>query len=242
MLTGIGIGLVILFSLFLINKMAMKKIQWAFSALLGKGADKALRLDPIAVYKDRLEKTSEELRKAVTMLETQAGLIRQLDRKVESEQTEYQLIESRVKKCVQDGDTAKAEEYALNLVKIEDSLKHTKDRLESSKVTYANQTKLIKELKGTILSYKEKSERLKSDLQTSKTEADIAALTQKFDSKSLGFDDLKEIEDVIQEQIDTNESKASVAQYLHVKDIRTEILDEQKASRAKELIEKLSIK
>ena len=224
----------------ILNKPAMKKFKSFFSAMLGKGADKALEVDPVAVYRDRIEKAAEELRGAVNLLESHSALIKQLKRKIDEDQNEYSLIENRVKKHMEEGTKDKAEEYALSLVKLEEIMQHTKERLESSEKIYKFQTIKIKTLKETVIEYKEKAGKLQSDLQISKAEAEISNLAQKFDSNALGFNDLKEVEDVIQNQIDRNESKASVAQDLYTPDAKSEIVCESRKNKAKELMDKLA--
>ena len=242
MISGLIILGVLIFIGILINKSAMKKIQSAFSALLGKGADKAIEIDPVAVYRDRVEKSAEELRKAVLLLESHSSLIRQLKRNLEADKGEHDIIESRIKKYLEESNTDKANEYAERLVTLEEKIEHLKQRLESAETTYKQQTIKIKDLKEKIVGFKEKAGRLKSDLQTSKAEAEISMLTQKFDSNSMGFDDLKEIENVIQDQIDKNESKATVAQDLYTPDLKTEIMNETRMKKAADVLERLKIK
>ncbi len=229
---------------FLLNKNAMGKFKTALSAFLGKGADSALNLDPIAVYREKIEQSAEELRGAVGLLENHAALIKQLKRKLEDTYGEHSLVENRVKKYMNAGDVAKAEEYALAAVKLYETLTHTKERLDATVKTYDAQTAKIKVLKDKIVEYKQKAGNMASDLEISKAEAEISTLAQKFDSSSLGFDDLKEVENAIQKQIDKNESKATVAQDLHVGhiDIQAEMADELRKNKAKELMEKFAVK
>jgi len=226
----------------LLNKKAMNTFRVVLSAMLGKSAAKAIEMDPIAVYKDKVDKCSEELKSALDLLEEHSALIKRLKRKLETDQNEYKTVESWVKKFIDADDTSKAQEYAGSLVKLEESLANTKNRLDASEKMYKAQAEKIKTLKELIIGYKQKATQLSSDLQTSKAEAKISELTSKFDPNSLSFDDLKEMEDIIQGQIDKNESKASVAQDLYTTNPKTEIEKEQKEARAKELIDKLSNK
>jgi len=223
----------------LLNNSAMKKFKSFFSAMLGKGADKALEIDPVAVYKDKIEHAARELRGAVSLLENHAALITQLKRKMESTESEYHLIEERTKKYMADGNTEKAEAYALNLAKLEDTKTNTKKALGTSETVYKMQTEKIKALKEKIIEYKEKAGKLQSDLQISKADAEISTLTQKFDSNSLGFDDLKSVEDTIQNQIDKNESKAAVAHDLYTPDMKTDMENESRKLKAKEILDRL---
>lgn len=233
---------VLIFVGILVNKTAMKKIQAAFSAMLGKSADKAIELDPVAVYRDRVEKSAEELRKAVLLLESHSSLIRQLKRSLDADKDEQSIIEGRIKKFLEEGNAEKANEYAERLVTLEEKVEHLKQRLASAENTYKQQTVKIKDLKEKIVGFKEKAGRLKSDLQTSKAEAEISTLTQKFDSNSMGFDDLNEIENVIQNQIDLNESKATVAQDLYTPDLKTEIMNENRSRKAADVLERFKNK
>lgn len=228
---------------FLLNKNAMGKFKTVLSAFLGKSADSALNLDPIAVYKGKIEQSAEELRGAVGLLENHAALIKQLKRKLEDTYGEHSLVGNRVKKYMDDGDVVKAEEYAVAMVKLDETLTHTKERLDATVKTYDIQTIRIKALKEKIVEYKQKAGKMASDLEISKAEAEISTLTQKFDSSSLGFDDLKEVEDVIQNQIDKNESKSTVAQDLHVGsvDVHAEMADELRKNKAKEIMAKFAV-
>ena len=242
MLTILLVTTIIVVMVFVLNKNAANKFKSALSALLGKGADKAIELDPVSVYRDRVEKSADELKKAVGLLESHAALITQLKRKLKADTEEHSLVESRIKKHMEENNTEKANEYAEKLVELEDKLEHLKQKLTTAENTYRSQAKKIMELKGKIVEYKDKAGRLKSDLQTSKAEAEISNLTQKFDSNSLGFDDLKEIEDVIQDQIDKNESKAAVAQDLQIPDFKAEIVNEVKAKKAQDVLERFKKK
>lgn len=240
MFTGLFVLAVVIFGLFLLNKSAMKKFKIAFSALLGKGADNALKIDPVAVYRERLGKAAEDLKAAVTLLETHAALDKQLKRKLEIQQNNHKIIENNIKKHISEPDVA--EKYALNLAKLEEDMAHTKTKLASSEKTYAQQVSRIKDLKELIHSYKDKANQLQADLQTSKAEAEISALTQKFNSDSMGLDDLKEVENIIQDQIDQNESKSAVAQDLHIPDVKEEILNDERKEKAKEIMERFKTK
>jgi len=231
----------VVFGLIFLNKSAMKKFKLFFSAMLGKSADNALKIDPVAVYRERVGKAAEDLKVAVSLLESHAALVKQLKRKLEDKQKEYTLIENRVKGCME-SDPVKAEGYALTLVKLEDDIQHTKVKLASSESTYSQQVAKIKNLKETIYAYKEKADQLNADLQTSKSEAEISELTQKFNSHSLGLDDLSEAEKVIQDEIDKNESKSAVAQDLCVPDVKDEILESDRTAKAKELLDRLKTK
>jgi phage shock protein A len=243
MIVDILIGVVVVVFLgIILNKRAMKKIGATLSAMLGKGADKAMEIDPVAVYKDRIEKAAGELKGAMDLLEEHSALIKKLKRKLETHRNEYAQTETWAKKLLNEGQQEGAEKYANLLVSLEESIEKTQARLESSEKTYKLQTEKIKKLKDQIVEFKEKSGRLSADLQTSKAEAKISELTQKFDSTSLGFDDLKEIEDVIQGQIDKNESKTTVAQDLSSSDPKVEMANELKSQKAKDILEKLKAK
>ena len=242
------INLLVLFSALvlvgiLLNKKAMGKFKTALSAMLGKGANKIIEADPVAVYKERIDNAAEELKKALLLLEDHSALIKGLKRKIDSDQNEYIALENYIKKLIDENDpekTEKANQYANTMVKLEETIATNKNRLDSSEQMYTAQSAIIKKLKETVLDYREKSGRLASDLQTSKAEAKISELTEKFDSKSLGFDNLQEVEDIIQMQIDKNESKSKVAKDLHTVNPKDEIIKEQRDAKAKELIEKIS--
>ena len=232
---AIGLGLYIL------NKIAFKRIWDALSAWMGKGARAAWAADPVAVYKDKLEKITEELRSAVSVLEGHMGLIKQLRRRIDINEEQRNLIDARIKKCI-DKDPKKAEQYAVELVKTDGALVDLKSRLSTTEDAYKQQSEKICKLKDKIVSYREKAGELESDLELSKAEAELTKMTQKFDATSLDFNDLGEIEDEIKNQIDKNRSKADVAKDLRGTDPKEEDEQEEKSAKVAAVLEKYKTK
>lgn len=230
------IGGIVLF-LFVLNKGAWGKLWAAMSALFGKGAKAVWAADPVAVYRDRLEKITEEIRKAVFVMEGQSALIKQLRRKLETSQQQYDKVDARIKQYI-DTDRPRAERYAVDLVKYEEAVKDTKEKIHAAEKSYQKQTETIKKLKEQVVDYRERAGELQSDLELSKAEAELTTLSQRFDATSLEFSDLGEIESEIRNQIDKNRSRSDVSADTTAPDLNVEDDKLDKAAKAKSVLDR----
>jgi len=163
--------IIVLFFLGILLNKILNKIKITFSILIRKNADKAIEINLVTVYRNNIDKTAEELKGAMHLLEDHYILITRLKRRLEADKSQH----------VQ-------EVCATTLGSLEEAIKKNETRLISSEKSSKLQIEKIKKLKEQIVELKEKYGRLPFDLQTNKAEAKISELIKRFDS--IGFDNL----------------------------------------------------
>jgi phage shock protein A len=215
MLTIFILVVAIIAILFVLNRSAVRKLFSAASAGVGKAAQTAWAQDPVAVYKDQVEKLAEQLREASNALVTHQGLIRTLKQRYAAAQVEYNKIEAKIKVALRENRNADAEHLALTLSSYKTKLETTLTSIQSAETVYQTQLNNVKNLKERILELKENTKNYAADLQISKVERDVATLSEKFNAQSINFDDLSEAESEIKKQINENKSKVQVSQDLN---------------------------
>lgn len=231
---------VLLVFLYLLNHSAFSNLWTAASAWFGKGSKAALAADPIAVYQQKLDHYAQEMRTATTILEGMLTHLKQLRRQLDSAQENRNRVDARIKQYITT-DRPRAEEYAVDLVKYDDIIKDTQVKVVNAEKSYRQQSEKIKHLKDAIIKHRERARDLKSDLELSKSAADIEALNQRLTAFTLE-DGLGDIESEIKNQIDNNNSKVEVAAETTVTDIRAEDDARDRAAKVKDVLSQYEVK
>ena len=123
--------------------------------------------------------------------------------------SQVEKLKAEVKAYLKAGDRETAGKFALQLQKAEGDLVQNQEQLKMHEEAYENNLKKIQHANKQLADVREKIERYNADLKMTAAEAEIARI-----AGDLNFDvttDFGQIEQIIQQKIDTNRGKVRVA-------------------------------
>ncbi len=205
--------------------MILEKFWSAFRAQLNKLANLFWESDPIAQMRYEYDRALEQLKEGRKGLEMYRGLVERVNRQVAENRTQCQRLEAQAKAYLKAGDRATAARFALELQRARKELQENEQQLELHEGAYQNNLKKIQHANGKLIDVRQKIQKYDAELRMSEAEAEIAKLSESFDMNVTT--DFGQIEQVIQQRIDTNRGKARVASDLSSRGI-AEIQAEEK--------------
>src|SRR3989442_13260551 len=165
--------------------------------------------DPIAIMRLEYDRSVEQLQDGRKGLELYRGLVERVVRQVAMGKSQVEKLKSAVKAYLKTGDRETAGKFALQLQKAEADLVQNQEQLKMHEEAYENNLKKIQYANKQLAEVREKIERYNADLKMTAAEAEIARI-----AGDLNFDvttDFGQIEQIIQQKIDTNRGKVRVA-------------------------------
>src|SRR6266487_240045 len=137
------------------------------------------------------------------------GLVERVARQVTMGKAQVERMQAEVKAYLKAGDRVTAAKFAVQLKKAETDLAANQEQLKMHEEAYENNLKKIQYANKQLSEVREKIERYNADLKMTAAEAEIARI-----AGDLNFDvttDFGQIEQIIQQKIDTNRGKVRVA-------------------------------
>ena len=208
--------------------MIFRKLWQTIRAQINKLANWFKSVDPIAEMQYECDMAIEQLKDGRQGLEQYRGLVERVKRQVHGDKQHVLELTGRVKNYLQEGDRLTAGKFALELQKAEQSLSENEAQLKVHEQVYENNVTKLKHANKRINDLRERVAKQSATLKMSRTEAEIAKLTQ-----SLNFEvttDFGRAEQQVQEQIDTHRGEVRVAADLSgdgLEEIKREEMDEQ---------------
>jgi len=239
MISGILTGLVVVLGLVLfLNFNAFKRLFGVGKAQAGKLARAAEALDPVAMYKDKIEEATDNLRTAKESLVMVKGLIASVERQVNEGKTEIARLDARIKLALTENNEARAAEYVQQIQNTKEQLKQNEAQLTTHNLSYQSFLKQVQAAQTKIMGAKREAEKLGTQLEISKVEAEIGEINQRFSSKADPLDEALKFKSDIQKQIDQNKARGQVFTDVN-SDLVTEDAEEAKIKdmEAKALLE-----
>jgi phage shock protein A len=206
----IGVVVVVLFLVLLFNFRAFKSLLGVGKAQAGKLARAAEALDPVAMYREKIEEATDNLRTAKESLARVKGLIASVERQITDGTAEAARLDSRIKLALSENKEDRAAEYVQQLQGIKSQLAANKSQLASHDVSYQAFLMQVKSAQTKIINAKREAEKLGTQLEISKVEAEIGEINQRFSSKADPLDEALKYKGDIQKQIDQNKAKGQV--------------------------------
>ncbi len=197
--------------------MILGKIWSAFRAQLNKIANLFWEADPIAQMRYEYDSAVEQLKEGRKGLEMYRGLVERVNRQVQENQDHCQRLEAQAKAYLQSGDRETAGKFALELQKARKQAAENRQQLELHEQAYQNNLKKIQHANDKLIDVRQKIQKYDAELRMSEAEAEIAKLAESFDMNVTT--DFGQIEQAIQQRIDTNRGKVRVAADLSQKGI-----------------------
>jgi len=224
MISSIVAGIVVVLGIILMfNLRAFKTLFGVGKAQAGKLARAAEGLDPVAMYKEKIEEATDNLRTAKESLVRVKGLIASVERQVNDGKSEIARLDARIKLALTDNNEAKAAEYVTQLQSAKTQLKQNEEQLATHNSSYQAFLKQVQSAQAKIINAKREAEKLGTQLEISKVEAEIGDINQRFSSKADPLDEALKYKEGIQKQIDQNKARGQV-----LADVNTDLVEEDK--------------
>lgn len=189
--------------------MIFRKLWRWLMATLNKYTNRLRGRDPIAEMQYEVDLATEQAKQGRCGLELYRGLVERVARQVNDGKQHAQNLEAKVASYLASDDRATAAKFALELQKAEQQNLENAAQLKLHQEAYENNLVKVKHAGHKINEVRERIARYDATLRLSKTEAEIAKLTQ-----SLNFDvttDFGQVEREVQEKIDANRAAVKVA-------------------------------
>jgi phage shock protein A len=189
--------------------MILRKMLTAIRAFFNGIANAMWERDPIAIMQLEYDKSLEQLQEGRKGLELYRGLVERVVRQVTMGKAQVERLQSEIKAYLKAGDRETAGKFALQLQKAQTDLASNQDQLKMHEEAYENNLKKIQFANKQLSEVREKIQRYNADLKMTAAEAEIAKI-----AGDLNFDvttDFGQIEQIIQQKIDTNRGKVRVA-------------------------------
>jgi phage shock protein A len=189
--------------------MILRKMLTAIRAFFNGIANAMWERDPIAIMQLEYDKSLEQLQEGRKGLELYRGLVERVVRQVTMGKAQVDRLQADIKAYLKAGDRETAGKFALQLQKAQTDLASNQDQLKMHEEAYENNLKKIQFANRQLSEVREKIQRYNADLKMTAAEAEIAKI-----AGDLNFDvttDFGQIEQIIQQRIDTNRGKVRVA-------------------------------
>lgn len=189
--------------------MILRKMLTAIRAFFNGIANAMWERDPIAIMQLEYDKSLEQLQEGRKGLELYRGLVERVVRQVAMGKAQVEHLQADIKAYLKAGDRETAGKFALQLQKAQTDLTSNQDQLKMHEEAYENNLKKIQFANRQLSEVREKIQRYNADLKMTAAEAEIAKI-----AGDLNFDvttDFGQIEQIIQQKIDTNRGKVRVA-------------------------------
>jgi phage shock protein A len=189
--------------------MIIGKIWKAFKGQMNKMANFLWKADPMAQLQYEYDRLVDQLKDGRTGLEQYQALVARVQRQVDQNRSNVQMLEAKVKAYLTANDRESAGKFALDLQKAKRELAENEQQLAVHQQAYNNNLSKVKYATGKLADLRGKIQKYDADLKMSRAEAELAKVAQ-----SIHVDvstDFGEIEQVVQDEIDKNRAKAKVS-------------------------------
>jgi phage shock protein A len=220
--------------------MILGKLWSALRAQLNKIANVFWEADPIAQMRYEYDGAVEQLKEGRKGLELYRGLVERVGRQVQENDAHCQRLEAQAKAYLKAGDRETAGKFALELQKARKQAAENRQQLDLHEQAYQNSLKKIQHANEKLIDVRQKIQKYDAELRMSEAEAEIAKLSESFDMNVTT--DFGQIEQVIQQRIDTNRGKVRVAADLSQKGIaEIEAEERMEAVMAEDALQALEV-
>jgi phage shock protein A len=168
------------------------------------------------------------------------GLVERVSRQVRDGEAEVKRLQAQAKAYLKTGDRETAAKFALQMQKAKAQLDQNQEQLALHEQAYENNLKKIKHANKKLIEVREKIQRYDAELRMSEAEAEIAKLSESFEMNLTT--DFGQLENLIQQKIDTNRGKARVAADMSEKGIaEIEAEERMEATMADDALKELEV-
>src|SRR6266550_911858 len=181
--------------------MIFHKFVTVIRAFFNSIANALWERDPIAIMRLEYDRSVEQLQEGRKGLELYRGLVERVVRQTTMGKSQVDKLKAEVKAYLKAGDRETAGKFALQLQKAEADLTQNQEQLKLHEEAYENNLKKIQYANKQLAEVRDKIERYNGDFN--------------FDVTT----DFGQVEQIIQQKIDTNRGKVRVAADLSSKGV-----------------------
>lgn len=189
--------------------MILGKFWSAIRAQINKIANLFWEADPIAQMQYEHDQALEQLKEGRKGLETYRAMVERVTRMVASGRSHVKKLEAETKAYLKSGQRETAAKFALELQKAQKELAAHEEQLAMHEQAYENNLKKIQHASKKLGEVRNRIKKYDAELKMSAAEAEVAALAQSFNMDITT--DFGQLEQVIQDKIDTNRARTRVA-------------------------------
>ena len=189
--------------------MILGKFWAAFRAQINKLANFFWEADPIAQMQYEYDKSVEELKNGRVGLEQYRGLVERVSRQVKEGERHVAQLEAQAKAYLKAGDRATAAKFALEMEQAKKDLAANQEQLAMHETSYNNSLAKIQHATKKLGEVKAKIQKYDAEIKMSEAEAEVAKLSESFNFNVTT--DFGQLEQVVQQRIDTNRGAVRVA-------------------------------
>ncbi|KXK30408.1 MAG: PspA/IM30 family protein [Candidatus Omnitrophica bacterium] len=203
------------------------KFWKALMAQVNKLANFFWQADPIAQMQLEYDNAVEQLKDGRVGLEQYRALVERVTRQVKLDERRTEDLTAQVKAYLKIEDRTTAGKFAIELKRAQAELDENRQQLNLHETSYQNHLTKIQAATRRLSEVQTRIRRYDAEIKMSTAEAEMAKLAQSFN-----FDvstDFGELENIIQNRIDTNRAKVRVAS-----DLSSQGIAEIEAERRKE--------
>lgn len=203
------------------------KFWKALMAQVNKLANFFWQADPIAQMQLEYDNAVDQLKEGRVGLEQYRSLVERVTRQVRADERRVADLTAQVKAYLKINDRTTAGKFALELKRAQSELEENHGQLNLHETSYQNYLTKIQSATKRLNEVQTRIRRYDAEIKMSSAEAEMAKLAHSFN-----FDittDFGELENIIQNQIDTNRAKVRVAS-----DLSSQGVAEIEAERRKE--------
>ena len=186
------------------------RILWnAVAAQFNKVAHAVWSADPIAQLQLEHDRAVEQLKEGREGLVQYRTIVKKVERQVGNSEKDVSSLTARIKAHLKAGNRELAGELAINLQQAKTRLAEAKEQFEMHEETYENNLTRVKQATQRIRDLQQKIRKYDAELKMSRVTAELSKLSESFDGDITS--DLGQIEEMIQDEIDTNRARSHVA-------------------------------
>jgi phage shock protein A len=189
--------------------MIFRRLWNAMAAQFNKVAHAVWSADPIAQLQLEHDRAVEQLQEGREGLVQYRTMVKKVERQVENSQKDVSRLTARIKAHLKAGNRELAAELALNLQQAKARLAEVTEQHGMHEATYGNNLKRIKQATQRIRDLQQKIRKFDAEMKMSRVTAELSKLSESFDGDVTS--DIGQIEDMIQDEIDTNRARSQVA-------------------------------
>lgn len=221
----------------------LKSIGTHFNIGVSKAAEDLAKVDPVGVYKLRIEECAEKAKKSSKVLELSGRQLTSLKRQVSEGNNEQIRLSNRIQTTLAAGDPNNTvEKYALELEKVERDLEANASQLKNAESIYNINLSTLKSYQEEIVNARRNCDHLGLKLEQSAAEKELVKMTSDLND-SLSFSDLSQARKNIQDAIDQNSGSVQATRDL-AESVFAEKADEalERSARANSILDRFKPK
>ena len=209
---GIVVSVIVILGVvgLLINRKAVATMFGAGRAQLGKLGRAAGDAGPLATFQQTVDDSADSIRRAKEGMTKAVALVNSVERQVNTGRTTQARLSARVQNALNEGNQAKATEYAAQLAECESHLKEDEAQLAHHKESYENFVSEVKRQQAKVTTAQREATNLGVRLEMSKANKEFHDFESTFKASNGALAGLDEKREAVLRKIDQNNAYQQV--------------------------------